>query len=351
MRLTEKRESLYEAFEARRQQLVEARSRRAESLAGAADRIMQGIVSRSERLEDEDALRSYFVSDPMVDKVRNIAEQLGALGDSVRMDDVLSRLKTISDDSLRQLRDRKDLFVGGEGLITLGRHQFSVNRQPVELTSVVRGGELQIHLTGTQFFEPLRHEALEKSRDLWTQLLVSESEAIYRAEFLASELFHSWDDAQKQKYMKASEGEQQSLVRDAMQSRHDEGYSRGVHDRDASLILSTLYDCDERLGLLSYSPAIRGPARFLWQTQVPTEQRLQAERWIKAFATIESMLPQAQASQRYIERLEFLIGKRGKSVVEETQIRTVAEYLFCQLRTDGGFIASPQAVTAGSASS
>ena len=39
---------------------------------------------------------------------QQIADQLQDLGDSVRRDDVLSRLKTISDDAVRQQRDRRE---------------------------------------------------------------------------------------------------------------------------------------------------------------------------------------------------------------------------------------------------
>ena len=252
-RLGEKRESLYEAFEAKRLQLVEHRSRRAESLASAAERILQGINSRTSRLKDADALRSYFASDPMVDKVRQLADQLEELGDSVRMEDLRSKLKAASDDALRQLRDRQELYSGDAGeTIKLGRHQFSVNRQPIELTSVVRQDRLQIHLTGTQFFQDMHDEALEQSRDLWGQLLPSESADVYRAEFLASVLFQKalsdWPRGKLHPYLELNEEQQIDFVRTAMQPRHDEGYSRGVHDRDAAKLLKALLEMHHELG-------------------------------------------------------------------------------------------------------
>lgn len=347
VRLTEKRESLYEAFEARRQQLVEARSRRAESLVTAADRILQGINSRASRLADADALRSYFASDPMVDKVRQLANQLGELGDTVRMEDVRSRLKTVADDTLRQLRDRRDLFGGGEGLIKLGRHQFSVNRQPIELTSVARNGELQIHLTGTQFFEPLRSPALEDARDLWLQLLPSESEEIYRAEFLAYTLYLSWDARQRQQFLTADTKQQAEIVRSAMQTRHDEGYSRGVHDHDAALLLLQLLEIDNKLGLLRYSPDIRGPARFVWQQLVPANARAATEKWIAGFSTVTTVLPRTTASGAYVARIKRLIMRSGKAIVSAHHSDSAAAYLFEQLRTNHEtFVASPKAVRA-----
>ncbi len=331
-RLTEKRESLYEAFEARRQQLVEARSRRAESLASAAERILQGIGSRALRLENEDALRSYFVADPMVDKVRQIAVQLQELGDSVRTEDVLTRLKTVADDALRQMRDRSELFTGGDGFIQLGKHQFSVNRQPIELTSVVRRGQLQLHLTGTQFFQDLNDPALEEARDLWDQLLPSESSQVYRSEFLAAELFEQVRSHPG--FCNLELPQQVEHIRGWMQQRHDEGYSRGVHDQDAAQILQFLLLRSQQLGLLRFAPQVRGPAVYVWQRLVPTLARDQTETWIEGYRTIANLLPGASASDRYVSRIRRLLQKYGRRIIPLELLDRAAQYLFEQLNDD-----------------
>ncbi|QDV25082.1 DNA repair ATPase [Aureliella helgolandensis] len=374
MRLTEKRQSLYEAFEARRQQLVEARSRRAEGIVSAANRILQGISSRAQRMKDADALRSYFASDPMVDKVRQLANQLQELGDSVRMEDVLTRLKTVSDDALRQLRDRQDLFTGDDGQIKLGRHFFSINSQATELTTVVRDGLLQLHLTGTQFYQPLRDEVLNSSRDLWQQLLPSENDAVYRGEFLAASLF---DSAQSDQYayLQLKEKEQIDWVRSQMQSRHAEGYSRGVHDQDATKILTALLNLDRQLGLLRTAPAIRATAWYVWQYLVPNEEREQVQQWISGFDTISTILPEAQASGNYVARLSFLLEAHGAGILFDaaaddtagpslktstipssvqsnavairSRVCTAAHFLMAQLREqESGFVASPRSLQA-----
>ncbi|MEO8269550.1 MAG: DNA repair ATPase, partial [Aureliella sp.] len=314
LRLTEKRESLYEAFEARRQHLVEARSRRAESLAAAATRILEGINSRALRLADAEAMRAYFASDPMVDKVRQIADQLQALGDTVRMDDVLSKLKSVADDSLRQLRDRNELFTGDEGQIKLGRHHFSVNRQPVELTCVARDGALQLHLTGTQFYQPLYDPALDQSQDLWLQILPSESPELYRAEFLARTLYDGLRQNSKP-FLKLDHDGRIDFVRSAMQSRYDEGYSRGVHDRDAELILSRLLELDQQLGLLRYAPSVRGLAWFVWQRLVPLPDREILVRWINGYKVVAGLLPSTTASGAYVHRLRRLLARHGKRMI------------------------------------
>ncbi len=325
-RLTEKRESLYEAFESKRLQLVEARSRRADSLVAAADRILQGVTTRALRLSDADALRGYLASDAMVDKVRQIADQLGQLGDTVRMDDVLSRLKSIGDDSLRQLRDRQELFSGDEGLIRLGKHQFSVNQQAIELTTVVRQGQIQLHLTGTQFFKPMSDPALDQARDLWDQHLPSESPQIYRGEFLAAvfadELQQGRLSFSVKQFIASSDDQRLEWMRVFMQARHDEGYSRGVHDNDACRIALSMLTLEQELGLLRYEPQNRGRANFAWQFLVPANVRTEAEGWIASLSHVVQVLPKTSPSAAYVLRLRELLSQNATELFASTATTT-----------------------------
>ncbi len=300
--LHDKRESLVSAFEARRVQLVEAQSRRAAGLQAAAQRILAGIASRSLRLDDADTLRAYFVSDPMVEKVRRIAGQLRELGDTVRAEDVLGQLKTLADDSIRQQRDRRELFVDGEDLIRLGQQVFAVNRQPLELTTIVRNEQLMLHMTGTQFFQPLlerdSHGALvvpaelEQARDLWAQSLPSESTAVYRGETLAYEILRTWQRQGRagewtlSQFLQASLDERILWVRNWMQDQPESGYSRGVHDHDGALILAALAEMEQSLGLLKYSPAIRARTWFAWQHFVPPAEQASTLAWLRSFVSL-----------------------------------------------------------------
>jgi hypothetical protein len=363
-RLSEKREALYEAFEAKRLQLVESRSRRAESMAAAADRILKGIASRTARLQDADALRSYFASDPMVDKVRQLADQLQDLGDTVRMEDLRSKLKAAADDALRQLRDRQELYSGEAGeTIRLGKHQFTVNRQPIELTTVVRSDQMQLHLTGTQFFQEMSDPALEQSRDLWSQLLPSESPEIYRGEFLAGILFDKavshWPRGKTHPLLEMNEQERSEFVRSAMQPRHDEAYSRGVHDRDTAKLLLALLEMHHQLALLRFSPRIRGTANFVWQRLVPPTSRKTMETWLAGLRTVRQLLPETVASLAYAARLRRLLTRHGRSLFgvqsassyttqahRQRDVEIASNYLFDALLSGMGdrVIASPRAI-------
>ncbi len=360
IRLTEKRQTLCDLFESRRQQLVEIQTRRANSLVTAADRILNGITSRSARIDDPGELLAYFASDLMVEKVRKIASQLTELGDSVRADDVQSKLKSISDDALRQQRDRRELLSDGNRTIRLGQHAFSVNHQPIELTTVVREGCLNLHLTGTQFYQPLSDPSLDAARDLWDQPLPSESPSVYRGEFLAvwlaKELNGNAQAIGARGFLAFTNEQRVAWVRERMQARFHEGYVRGVHDHDAQLILSALLQMEASLGLLAFSPQLRSTALFIWNYLVPAERRAQLERWIESLATVDRLLPNDSRSRECAEAVASEVLNRGSEILAaigkpESISRDAAEYLILEFSSStpeearcGKVSQSPQAI-------
>ncbi|MCA9522370.1 MAG: DNA repair ATPase, partial [Myxococcales bacterium] len=186
--LAQKREEVHDAFEARKQTLLEERQRRANTLATAADRILGGIARRALAFRDVTDLHAYFAADAMVLKVRDVVEKLRQLGESVRADDVEARLKSSRDQAIRALRDKLEIFDEGGAVIKLGRHRFSVNTQPLDLTLLPRDETLVAHLTGTDFFEPLEDGELSQLREFWEQEVLSETRAVYRGEYLAASL-------------------------------------------------------------------------------------------------------------------------------------------------------------------
>ena len=253
--LATKREETFDAFGARKQTLLDERQRRVGNIVGATDRILDGLKRRARTLDDTDELNAFFAADGMVLKLRELADQLDALGDAVKADEVRARLKTARQDALRGLRDKLDLFEDGENLIKLGNHRFSLNTAPIELTMVPRGDGMAFHLTGTDFYEPVEDEAFEATREFWSQTVVSESPDVYRAEYLAATLLfggvRATDDVA-------------AAVKEAASSRYDEGYERGLHDHDATLLLEKLLTLDAAAGLLRYPPAPRALAALFW---------------------------------------------------------------------------------------
>jgi len=117
--LTTKREEVYNAFESRKQQLLEKKSKRANTLIKSAERILSGIKNRVTGFKEINEINGYFAGDLMIEKVRDIITQLTELGDSVKADDIQTRLKTTREDAVRQLKDRNELYVDGKNIIQL----------------------------------------------------------------------------------------------------------------------------------------------------------------------------------------------------------------------------------------
>ncbi len=266
--LSEKRQEAYGAFESRKVALVEARTKRASGLMTAAERILKGVESRASKFQSPNEIHGFFASDLMVDKIRDIVGQLRGLHDSVKADDLETRLKTLREEAIRQLKDRQELFLDGENILKLGNHRFSVNRQPLDLTTVVRDGEMYFHLTGTNFFEKVAHPDFAGFRPFWNQETVSENDTVYRGEYLAYCAFKELESGPPDSVSRLNSAPPMEVFRfiqNFMAPRYSEGYTKGVHDHDAALILKTLVEIAPSVGLLRYSPSARTLAELFWK--------------------------------------------------------------------------------------
>jgi len=269
--LAEKREEVYDAFTSRKQTLIDERQRRVAAITGAAERILGGVERRARSFESEEDLASWFAADPMVMKLRQFAEKLTDLGDTVKADELLAQLKTARQDALRGLRDKLDLFEGGGDLLRFGKHQFSVNRQPLELTLVPHAQEgLALHLNGTDFHEPITDPTFLATRPYWDQTVVSETREVYRGEYLASTVLELAERGEQGLTMtRIEEAVLQEdlvlkLVREVAADRYDESYDRGIHDADAAKILTTLVGLRQTAGLLRFPGTARAMAALMW---------------------------------------------------------------------------------------
>lgn len=301
--LAQKREEVNDAIGARRQQLLDERQRRAQNLMTAAERILSGVGRRTKTLASVDELNAYFASDAMVQKLADLEAQLRALGDTVRSDEIASRVKAARQDALRALRDKTDLSGGDDNSIKLGQYVFSVHTQPLELVMVPKGGTLMLHLTGTDFFEPIEDPALDAARDLWDQALVSETSDVYRGEFLATSMLFDAEDGKNglsfDKLVEAARDANKLLevVRAYGQERLDEGYERGVHDVDAARILERLLSLHASAGLLRFAADARALACLYWGSlEVKTRTVLHARAKSLGRLRLETSHASAQAS-------------------------------------------------------
>ena len=344
VQLSEKRDEIYNAFESRKLALIEKRNRRATALMSAAERILKGIKTRVESLDSIDAINSYFASDLMIEKVRDLVEQLNELDDTVKVDDVQSRLKTVREDAVRQLKDRQELFVDGENIIKLGNHQFTVNIQALDLTTVQRDGAIHLHLTGTNFFEVLDDQQLNAARDVWQQEVVSENDAVYRAEYLAYLLMqHMRHDADaREAFLKADGPARVKQVQRFMGPRYREAYVKGVSDHDAAKILFELLEMNANVGLLRFHTQSRALAWVYWHHFAEREQKALIEDKLKGFGVISQLFPETSQQAAYVDELRVLLDAfvSQNDLFDASLVAEAAEYLFCELAHGGPFCTS-----------
>ncbi|MEO2018554.1 MAG: DNA repair ATPase, partial [Fuerstiella sp.] len=392
LQLAEKREEVYNAFENRKLALVEARNKRANSLMNAAERVLKGIQARVKSFDTVNDINGYFASDLMIEKVRDIVEKLKELDDSVKVDDIQSRLKTIREDAVRQLKDRQELFVDGENTIRLGSHLFSVNTQALDLTTVMHSDELCLHLTGTNFFEPIHDERLLTTRAVWDQEVVSENRSVYRGEYLAWKILQAvscagvsaqggtalaepvahGDDAAAvptvAELLDFPEAELLSFVQRFMGPRYGEAYTKGVHDVDAANILRALCRMQQTIGLLRFDTQSRALALLYWKIFADKRTKTIVASRMAGAGAIATVFSEVAGRTGYVAELQELlarlapgVGRQDASVSAtgsasaypdatslaepvahggESPLKSAAEYLFCELSGDAAFAVS-----------
>ncbi len=345
--LSRKREEIYEAFEGRKQALVEQRNRRAGNLLKSAERILAGLKNRAAALDDINTINGYFAGDLMVSKLRDIVAELRDIGDSVKADDLQTRLKTLQDDAVRQLKDRKELFVDGGNVLKFGRHNFSVNTQELELSIVPNDGTMCYHLSGTAFFEPVENEEFLATRNVWEQQVVSENPRIYRAEWLAWQMLDQGASAGTPTLEE---------VHAFMAPRYSEGYTKGIHDEDALRLLTKILPVHRTLGLLRFNPRVRALAILFWEIHRTTEQGQQLEGLVMAHGSMRrafgspavELHPLRSALEQAL--LEFIRSSRAAAMLvemgeskPETMAGEASSYLFEQVAAGGPVPASAEA--------
>ncbi len=343
-----KREEVYQSFESHKQQLLDNRQRKAQSIGDAASRVLTSIEKRSLKFTEADQLNTYFASDPMVSKIRELSERLRELDDAVKADDIDARYKAIKEQAQRSLRDKTDIYEEGGNVIKLGpRHKFSVNTQELDLTILPRSEGLSLHLTGTQFYEAINHSELHALKDYWNLSLESENADLYRAEYLAASILdaaeaHQHNLSMEKLRIAANDIDSLSdIVREYAMPRYKEGYEKGVHDHDATLLLQALIPAIERAELLRYDPISRGLAQIVWANinsdKNTVSYELSHQTWPQRAISAYQM--QAAFSSYHgiallsseVEKGIALFLERHPIPVETLHIKQAANYLVAEL--------------------
>ncbi|QYA25570.1 AAA family ATPase [Gramella sp. MT6] len=332
--IIEKREEVYNAFEARKNSLVEKRNKKAIALQNSAERILKGVRKKAESFSEISDINAYFASDILVNKARDIAKQLQEMDDSGKAEEIQSLLKSAREDSLRKLKDKKELYEDGENIIKLGKHKFGVNNQELDLTIVYADGGLKYHLTGTDFYQKIENEILLESEEFWDQDYISENKYIYRGAYLAYKIFQKYQDAITGK----TEEELLKLVQEESSKDYSEGYVKGVHDLDAANILSVFNQKYKALDLLRFHPEIRACAQYFWNFTDAKDQKYLNET-IKASGDVLQYFPNSREYEFLLKKLSTAIFDFGEQsgIYEAAFAEEAAKYLFEELQNDNDF--------------
>lgn len=351
-----KREEVYESFESHKQQLLNARQAKAQSVSDAAARILASIERRSLKFSDDDELNTYFASDALVVKVRELVERLRDLDNAVKADDIEARFKALKEQAIRALRDKSDIFEDGGKIIKLGpRHKFSVNTQSLDLTMIPREGKQHFHLTGTDFFEAVELAELSVLRDYWDISVESETPLVYRAEYLAYLIIDAAMQNQAELSMQTlrqallNADDMLALVKDFATPRYKESYEKGIHDHDAAKILMQLLPVMESAGLLKYSPLSRAFVQIFWANiqavsasslQVLIDIKQQADTWqerAQSAAHMQKLFESHQAVQLLVDEVAQafeLFLKQFDLPISDNEKPAAASYLVAELSRD-----------------
>ena len=330
--IIEKREEVYAAFDKRKNSLVEARNKKAIALQNAAERIIKGVQKRAQSLETATEINGYFASDLMINKVRDIIAQLKELEDAGKAEAIETALKTSREDALRKLKDKNELYEDGDNIIKLGKHKFGVNKQQLDLTIVYKDNALFYHLTGTDFYQELHNEVLTASRHLWNQDLVSENDRVYRSSYLAYSVFKSLDTRTLEN---STHEELVAFVSEKASGDYTAGYVKGVHDHDATLILTTLIHKHKDLGLLVYPPEVRAAAQIFWNG-LAEDTRQDFNEMIKSAGEVMAVFPDSQEYDYVLERLSQAIGTSTTWSLSEVEMLSDLDDVSLSLSKTGG---------------
>ncbi|NLL06745.1 MAG: AAA family ATPase [Clostridiaceae bacterium] len=347
VKLSEKREELYNAFEARKQVLLDNRSKKVATLVNASDRVLTGIINRLKGFKTINEINGYFASDIMIEKVRDTVDQLEALGDNVKADEIEGRLKTIKEDAVRQLKDKQDLYVDGRNVIKFGNKYFSVNTQKLEISVVQKDGELYFHISGTDFWDKVCNEKVSRLRHVWEQSVVSENNDVYRAQYLTYKIFTAAlnkETVSIDELYSYSEEQLLEFIRKFMEPRYQEAYSKGIHDTDCRSLLRALINLHKNIDLLIFNAKARAMAQLFWtRFRGPEEEKFKIR--LKEMAKVSKFFKTEPDLSAYIPSIKTAMQEAFSelSFIEKELIPQAALYLCKELMRGDTFVISLEA--------
>ncbi|KGE15058.1 DNA repair ATPase [Sphingobacterium deserti] len=335
LKIADKRDEIIKAFNSKREQIVEQLNKRSLSLEQIGLRVLKNIENKSLTFKSREEISSFYAADLMIDKVRQLTEELRGLNDVSKAENLENLLKKSQEDALRTLRDKSELYVDGNNIISLGTHKFAVNKQALSLTLVRRNQELYYHLTGTSFYQKVNHDELLSYADLWEQEVISENKIVYRGEYLAYQAFLASQSI--------PDFDAERFITQTVEQQYSESYVKGVHNVDALLLYHALKKMDKKLELLRYEGVIRASAQLFWEA-LPENDRNRLTQLIRA---THSMLKTFSDSKHYQSAIDEIAkhytAQPSATEVSSADAQTIATYLFETFTHYGKFTLSEPA--------
>ena len=231
------------------------------------------------------------------------------------------------------------------------------------MTTVIKDGEMFFHLSGTNFFEAVDSEALDATRDVWDQSVVSENREVYRSEYLAYLMLTSGAAPSLPAKSRSSKVEDDKSRKEAMHEalleavqtfmapRYAEGYVKGVHDHDTALILGQLLELDAGLDLLKYSTKSRALANLYLCSLGQTQERARLDAKLSSLGAAQKLFGQIADRAKYVNEIEADIRSfvESEPIERESFAKEAANYLFDQLSRQEKMICSGHAYEVASA--
>ena len=334
-KIADKRDEVIKAFNGKKEMLVAQLNKRTTALEQIGLRVLKNIENKAQSFNDKESIYAFFSTDLMVDKVRNLKDELKDLGDVAKAENLENLLKVSQETALRNLKDKTDLFVDGQNIISLGTFKFVVNKQVLDLTIVRKNDNLFYHLLGTSFYKQVTDESLYQHRAIWEQELISENIEVYRSEYLAYQTYLESLNHNEQ-------WNHETFINDKTERDYAAAYLKGVHNADAIAVYLGLKKLRTELGILQFSPGVRVAAQLFWFGLDET-LRNKLQQLIKAAYSIQESFPESKRAA-FVEKELLARFSQAKIPYEAVNGSDVAHYLYSELSTGAFFTCSQQAL-------
>ncbi|WP_276485317.1 DNA repair ATPase [Paraflavitalea pollutisoli] len=334
LKIADKRDEIIKAFNGKKELLIAQINKRTTGLEQIGMRVLKNIENKAQSFDSKEAIYAFFTTDLMIDKVRSLSEELRSLGDVAKAENLENLVKVTQENALRSLKDKTDLFVDGQNIISLGTYKFIVNKQVLDLTIVRRNDRLFYHMTGTSFYREISAEALYQHRFIWEQDIVSENNTVYRSEYLAYQTL-------QQSRQQGAGWNAEAYINEQTERDYAAAYLKGVHNSDALVIYNGLKKLQEELGFLQYAPTVRVAAQLFW-FQLDKAVRNKLQQFITAAWAIQDSFPESRQTA-FVEKEIATRFAEATIAYGSVAPEDVARYLYLEFSVARQFTGSQQA--------